>query len=67
MYSAYRFCYIHDCGSYVVWQMGSGEVCVNYGDGCQLRLGPSSSGAVTYTDTHGQEMRYNHCHSIYIL
>ena len=38
--------------------MSSGEVCVNYNDGSQLKLDPSGSSTVTYTDTHGQESRY---------
>ena len=41
--------------------MASGEVCVNYVDGSQLKLASSSSGgAVTFSDTHGHEMKYNH-------
>lgn len=43
--------------------MVSGEVCVNYADGSQLKLNPSGSSAVAYTDTHGHEMRYGN--SIY--
>ena len=40
--------------------MGTGEVCVNYGDGSQLKLASSASsgGTVTYVDASGQETRY---------
>ncbi|CAI8027433.1 Serine/threonine-protein kinase PLK4 [Geodia barretti] len=47
-------------------QMATGEVCVNYGDGSQLKLASSASsgGTVTYVDASGQETRYGRTSAI---